>query len=159
MRSTQSPIAPIAPAQISIARQRGLTKVQLLVALAVIAVIAVVAAPRLLSVVNHVHNPEIISAEQNLNDIEQALQTYRQDNGRYPSNEQGLLALIIKPSRAPVPKGWKTGGYIDRLPRDPWGHPYQYRLSEDGAQFDVFSFGAKGPDEGDDSDTVIRAKH
>ncbi len=155
MRSSPT-IAPLLP---SPARQRGLTKVQLLAALIVIAVIAVVAAPRLLSVVHHAHNPEIISAEENINNIEQALQHYRQDNGHYPSNEQGLLALIINPNRAPLAKRWQTGGYIDRLPRDPWSHPYQYRVSEDGSQFDVFSYGAKGPDEGDDSETIIRSKH
>jgi general secretion pathway protein G len=156
MRSTTTQTAPSQPFP---ARQRGLTKLQLLAALAVVAVIAVVAAPRLLTAVQHAHSPEIVAAEQGVSDIEQALQRYRQDNGSYPSNEQGLLALILKPTRAPVPKGWQTGGYVERLPRDPWGNPYQYRLSEDGTQAEVFSFGAKGPDEGDDSDTIIRAKH
>ena len=51
---------------------------------------------------------------------------------------------------------WQIGGYLYRLPRDPWGHPYQYRVSEDGEQIDVFSFGAKGPDGGEESDTIVR---
>jgi len=58
-----------------------------------------------------------------------------------------------------VPKEWKTGGYLDRLPRDPWGNTYQYQLSEDGNSFDVFSFGAAGPDEGVDHAGVVRGKH
>lgn len=139
------------------ALQRGLTKFQLLAAIVVIAVIAIVAAPRLMTAVNHAHNPDIVSAEQDLASIQKALADYKQDNGVYPSNEQGLLALVIKPGRAPVPKEWKTGGYIDRLPRDPWGHSYQYRLSAEGDSFDVFSFGAHGPDEGDDNPGVVRA--
>ncbi|WP_034301223.1 type II secretion system major pseudopilin GspG [Herbaspirillum sp. RV1423] len=140
-------------------RQRGLSKFQLIAAIAVLAVIAIVAAPRLINAVNHAHSPQIVTAEQDLGDLEKGLQLYKQDNGRYPSNEQGLLALIIKPVRAPVPKDWKTGGYLDRLPHDPWGNAYQYRVSEDGGSFEVFSFGANGPDDGDDNPGVIRAKH
>jgi len=139
--------------------QRGLSKLQMLTALAVIAVVAIVAAPRLINVVNHAHSPQIVTAEQDIAEIEKGLQLYKQDNGRYPTTEQGLLALIVKPARAPVPKEWKTGGYLDRLPRDPWGNTYQYQLSEDGNSFDVFSFGAAGPDEGVDHAGVIRGKH
>ncbi|MFJ9452085.1 MULTISPECIES: type II secretion system major pseudopilin GspG [unclassified Herbaspirillum] len=139
--------------------QRGLSKLQMLTAVAVIAVVAIVAAPRLLNVVNHAHSPQIVAAEQDIAEIEKGLQLYKQDIGRYPTTEQGLLALIVKPGRAPVPKEWKTGGYLDRLPRDPWGNAYQYQLSEDGNSFDVFSFGAAGPDEGVDQAGVIRGKH
>jgi len=156
MRSTTTQPDPRSPNH---ARQRGLTKFQLLAAIAVIAVIAIVAAPRLMTVVNHAHNPETVTAEQDLGEIEKALQLYKQDTGSYPTNDQGLLALIVKPTRSPIPKEWKTGGYIDRLPRDPWGHPYQYRLSSEGDAFDVFSFGVHGPDEGDDNPGVIRSKH
>jgi general secretion pathway protein G len=140
-------------------RQRGWSKFQLLAAIAVIAVIVGVAVPRLITAFKHSHHPDVIAAEQNINEINLALQRYHQDNGRYPSNQQGLLALILKPQQAPLAKNWQTGGYIERLPRDPWGHPYQYRLSDDEQQADVFSFGAKGPDEGDDSDSVIHARH
>lgn len=150
---------PVSPTRFY-ALQRGLSKLQMLTVLAVVAVLAIVAVPRLMSVVSHAHNPDIVVAEQDIGEIEKALQLYKQDNGVYPSTEQGLLALVIKPSRAPAPKEWKTGGYIDRLPRDPWGHPYQYRLMDEGAAFDVFSFGAHGPDEGDDNPGVIRGgKH
>lgn len=142
------------------ALQRGLSKLQMLTILAVVAVLAVVAAPRLINAVHHAHSPQIVTAEQDLTEIAKGLEVYKQDNGRYPSNEQGLLALIIKPGRAPVPKDWKTGGYLERLPRDPWGNVYQYRLSAEGDIVDVFSFGANGPDEGDDSPAVIRVgKH
>jgi general secretion pathway protein G len=131
----------------------------MLTALAVIAVVAIVAAPRLINVVSHAHSPQIVTAEQDIAEIEKGLQLYKQDNGRFPTTEQGLLALIVKPGRAPVPKEWKTGGYLERLPRDPWGNTYQYQVSEDGSGFDVFSFGAAGPDEGVDRDGLVRAKH
>jgi general secretion pathway protein G len=142
-----------------LSRQRGLSKFQLIAAIAVIAVIAIVAAPRLMTAVSHAHSPQIVTTEQDIAEIEKGLQLYKQDNGRYPSTEQGLLALIVKPGRAPVPKEWKTGGYLDRLPRDPWGNAYAYRVADDGDSFDVFSFGAHGPDDGDDNAGVIRAKH
>jgi len=129
---------------------------QMLVALVVIAIIAVVVAPRLRTAISHTHTPEIVTAQQDIDTIKLALEAYKRDNIRYPSEEQGLLALIIKPARTPVTPHWKTGGYIERLPRDPWGNSYQYRLSEDEQSFDVYSFGAKGPDGGNDSDSILR---
>lgn len=152
---------PTRPASLSrsCTLQRGLGKLQVLTILAVLAILAIVALPRLIKAVNHVHNPEVVTAEQDLNAFEKGLAQYRQDNGRYPSNEQGLLALIIKPTRAPVPQNWQTGGYLDRLPRDPWGNAYQYRVAEDGNSVDVFSFGAHGPDAGEDSADIVRSRH
>lgn len=137
-------------------QQRGLTRLQLLVALAVVAIIAAVAVPRLVDVFTHAHKPEVVAAEKDIDAIALGLQHYKRDTGDYPSSEQGLLALIVKPTRSPVPMKWQVGGYLDRLPRDPWGHPYQYRVSEDGQEIDVFSFGAKGPDGGEDSDSIVR---
>lgn len=137
--------------------QQGLSRFQLIVAIAVLAVIAVVTVPRLINAVHHAHSPQIITVEQELAELENGLRLYQQDNGRYPTDEQGLLALILKPARAPVPTHWQTGGYVDRLPHDPWGHPYRYRLSDDGSRFDLFSFGPGGPD--GDGEGVIHGKH
>lgn len=154
MRGITRPYPYFSPDQAS---QRGLTRFQFIVAVAVLAVIAVVAVPRLIQAVNHVHSPEVVAAERDLAALKKGLRLYQQDNGRYPTSEQGLLALIIKPGRAPVPAHWQTGGYLDRLPRDPWGRPYQYRLLEDDSGFDVFSFGPAGP-EGSGED-IIRGTH
>ena len=141
-------------------QQRGLSKLPLLVVLVVLAIMAALAAPYLINAFKHAHNPEIMTAEQDIDAIRAGLQQYKKHIGSYPTSEQGLLALIIKPSRAPIPVHWQTGGYLDRLPRDPWGHPYQYRVSEDGQQIDVFSFGAAGPAAGDDSTLLVRgSKH
>ena len=137
-------------------RQRGWTKFQLIAAIGVAIVIAAVAVPRLVSSFTHAHSSEIVTAEQDIDAIHKALQQYKESTGVFPTTEQGLLALIIKPTRSPVPKNWQTGGYIDRLPRDPWGNTYQYRLNEDGKDFELFSYGANGPDIDENSDTVIR---
>lgn len=157
MRSSRQQSAPHLPFSLRMQRQqRGLTRLQLLVTLMVVAIIAVVAVPHVVHLFMHAQKPEVIVAEKDIDAINLGLQRYKKDNGDYPSNEQGLLALIIKPNRSPVPMKWKIGGYLDRLPRDPWGHPYQYRVSEDGQQIDVFSFGAKGPEGGEDSDSIVR---
>jgi len=155
MRSTCTQAAPLTPAR-TMETQRGLSKLQLLLALVLMAIIAALTLPYLSKVYKHVHNPEITAAELQVDAIKMGLQQYKHDNQHYPSNEQGLLALIIKPSREPVAEHWRTGGYVERLPRDPWGNPYQYRLSEDGQAIDVFSFGVKGPDGGDESDSIVR---
>lgn len=136
--------------------QRGFARLRWIIALALLAVVAAWGLPKLLSRYQHDHSPQAVAAEQAMRGISQGLDSYRKDNGRYPSTEQGLLALVIKPTRAPVPENWAVGGYVDRLPRDPWETSYQYRASDDGTTYELFSFGEAGPNGGDDSDQVIR---
>ena len=85
----------------------------------------------------------------------QALKLYRLDNQRYPTSEQGLQALVIKPAATPVPLNWKAGGYIERLPRDPWGNTYQYLNPGLHGEIDVFSFGADGAAGGEGNDADV----
>lgn len=139
--------------------QRGLRTWYRWAILVVVTVLAIVAAPRLIHAVYPTHSPQTVTVEQDLAAIAIGLQLYKQDNGRYPTNQQRLLALIIKPSRAPIPQDWQTGGYLERLPRDPWGHTYQYRLAADEQSFEVFSFGPNGQNENDDSPNMIHGKH
>jgi general secretion pathway protein G len=87
--------------------------------------------------------------------IGQSLKLYRLDNQRYPSAEQGLGALIAKPEIAPVPPNWKPGGYLERLPKDPWGNPYQYLNPGLRGEIDVFSYGADGQPGGTGFDADI----
>ena len=94
-------------------------------------------------------------AAQNIGVIVTALMLYRLDNGAYPSQTQGLRALIEKPSIAPVPGNWKDGGYIERLPNDPFGHPYQYLNPGVHGEIDVFSFGADGRPGGEGANADI----
>ena len=86
----------------------------------------------------------------------QALKLYKLDNGRYPTTEQGLNALVQKPSTDPVPMNWKVGGYLDKLPQDPWGHPYQYASpGTHNNEVDVYSLGADSKPGGQDNDSDI----
>ena len=85
----------------------------------------------------------------------QALKLYRLDNQRFPTTEQGLQALVTKPTAAPVPPNWKTGGYLDRLNKDPWGNAYLYLSPGTHGEVDVFSYGADGKPGGTGVDADI----
>lgn len=86
----------------------------------------------------------------------QALKLYKLDSGRYPTTEQSLNALVSKPTTDPVPMNWKAGGYLDKLPQDPWGNPYQYKNpGTHNNEIDVYSFGADGKPGGTDNDSDI----
>ncbi|EJN07476.1 type II secretion system major pseudopilin GspG [Herbaspirillum sp. YR522] len=138
--------------------QRGLARLRWIIVLAVLAVATALGLPRLVERISHDHSPQAQQAEADLRAISAGLQQYRQDNGRYPSTQQGLLALAIKPLRAPVPAAWPMGGYVERLPRDPWGHPYQYSADEEGTTYRLFSFGQGDPD-GDDPESHLIQLH
>jgi general secretion pathway protein G len=86
----------------------------------------------------------MIAAKQDVASLMQALKLYRLDNLRYPTTEQGLQALMAKPTTGPIPPNWKAGGYLERLPRDPWGNPYQYLNPGVQGEIDTFSHGADG---------------
>ena len=87
--------------------------------------------------------------------IMQQLKLYRLDNTAYPSTDQGLLALTVKPATNPLPLNWKAGGYLERLPTDPWGNPCQYLNPGLHGEIDVFSFGADGVTGGEGNDADI----
>ncbi|QVN18859.1 type II secretion system major pseudopilin GspG [Burkholderia pyrrocinia] len=91
-----------------------------------------------------------LAARQDIGTVIQALKLYRLDNGAYPTQEQGLAALVQKPTGAPAPANWKEGGYLERMPPDPWGAPYQYRNPGTHGEIDVFSTGG-GQGNGSDS--------
>ncbi len=97
----------------------------------------------------------ILAAKQDIATLMQALKLYRLDNQRYPTNEQGLQALVAKPSGGPAPPNWKAGGYLDRLNKDPWGNPYQYQSPGSHGEVDVYSYGADGKPGGTANDADI----
>ncbi|NBA98004.1 type II secretion system major pseudopilin GspG [Pseudomonas sp. R5(2019)] len=90
-----------------------------------------------------------------LSTLEQALDMYRLDNLRYPTSEQGLQALVSKPSLAPLAKAWRADGYVRRLPEDPWGSPYKYRAPGQHGRIDIYSLGADGMEGGEGLDADI----
>jgi len=133
-------------------RQRGFTLLEVMVVVVILGILAVMVVPKIIS---RPDEARIIAAKQDIASVMQALKLYRLDNQRYPTTEQGLQALFAKPANVPVPPNWKSGGYIERLPRDPWGNPYQYLNPGLHGEIDVFSFGADGAPGGEGNDADI----
>jgi general secretion pathway protein G len=135
-----------------VGRARGFTLIEIMVVVAILGILAALIVPK---VIGRSDEARVVAAKQDIGTLMQALKLYRLDNQRYPSTEQGLAALLAKPTAAPLPANWKTGGYLDRLPRDPWGNPYQYLQPGLHAEVDIFSFGADGQPGGADLDADI----
>ena len=131
-------------------RQTGFTLIELMVVLVIIGVLAALIVP---NVLDRADDARATAAKTDVNNLTQALKLYRLDNQRYPSAEQGLQALIIKPSTAPIPGNWKP--YLEKLPNDPWGRPYQYLNPGIKGEIDVMSFGADGQSGGEGKDADI----
>ena len=131
---------------------RGFTLIEIMVVVVIIGILGALVVPKLL---NRTGEARITTAKVDISTLMGALKLYKLDNQRYPTTEQGLKALIEKPTSGPAANGWKSGGYIDKLPNDPWGNPYQY-LSPGVRMPDVeiYSLGADGQAGGvaDDAD-------
>ncbi len=132
-------------------RQRGFTLIEIMVVIAILGILAALIVPKIMSRPDEARR---VAAKQDIGTIMQAMKLYRLDNGRYPTQEQGLHALIEKPTTEPATPNWKEGGYLERLPADPWGAQYQYLNPGVHGEIDVFSYGAdsKAGGEGNDAD-------
>ncbi len=118
----------------------------------ILGVLAALVVPK---VVGRGDDARITAAKTDIAQIKSALKLYYLDNQRFPSMAQGLDALHTKPSTEPVPSAWKNGGYVDKLPKDPWGKPYQYLVPGVRGEIDVFSYGADGLPGGTGADADI----
>jgi general secretion pathway protein G len=116
----------------------GFTLIEIMVVVVIIGILVAIVAPR---VMDRPDTARIVKAKQDIRVIEGALNLYRLDNYTYPSTEQGLEALVRQPSGEPAARNWKAGGYLDRVPKDPWGSPYQYLSPGVHGEIDVFTFG------------------
>ena len=128
----------------------GFTLVEVMVVVVILGILAALIVPR---VVGRADDARAVAAKQDVAAIMQALKLYRLDNGRYPTNEQGLQALVTRPTTDPQPGNWKT--YLDRLPKDPWGKPYQFLNPGVHGEIDVFTLGADGQPGGTGADADI----
>jgi general secretion pathway protein G len=128
----------------------GFTLIEIMVVIVILGVLAALVVPRVMS---RPYEARAVAAKQDVASIMQALKLYRLDNQRYPSTEQGLMALVQKPSVSPVPLNWKS--YLERLPNDPWGKPYQFLNPGIRGEIDVFSFGADGQSGGTGVDADV----
>lgn len=125
----------------------GFTLVEVLVVLVILGLLASVVVPNVLQRADEARVQKVFA---DFKAIETALKIYRLDNYSYPTTEQGLEALVEKPSLPPEPRGWKTGGYLEELPMDPWGRPYFYLSPGEFGEVDIYSLGADGVTGGED---------
>ena len=128
------------------AHAAGFTLVELMV---VIVIIGLLATMVMINVMPSQDRAMVEKARADVSVLEQAMETYRLDNLVYPTTEQGLAALVQAPAGLARPERYRQGGYVRRLPDDPWGNAYQYRRPGRQAAFDVYSFGADGAEGGE----------
>ncbi|TQK05170.1 MULTISPECIES: type II secretion system major pseudopilin GspG [Oxalobacteraceae] len=134
-------------------RQRGFTLVEIMVVVVIIGILGALVVPKLLG---RTGESRVTAARVDISTLMSALKLYKLDNQRYPTTEQGLQALIQKPTTGPAANGWKEGGYVERLPKDPWGNAYQY-LSPGihGGEVEIMSLGADGQPGGTGEDADV----
>ena len=133
-------------------RSGGFTLIEIMVVVVILGILAAIIVPKL---ADQPDKARVAKAQQDIRALESALQLYKLDNFYYPSTQQGLEALVTKPSGDPQPRNYKQGGYIPRLPKDPWGTPYQYLSPGVKGEYDVFSYGADGKPGGDGVDSDV----
>ena len=126
-------------------KQKGFTLIEIMVVIVIIGLLATLVLPR---VMGRQEQAFIAKAQSDIQALSSALKFYKLDNFAYPGTDQSLEALVTLPGGDPIPKHWKKGGYIERLPLDPWGNPYQYLYPGEKMEFELWSFGSDGVEGG-----------
>lgn len=133
-------------------RMRGFTLIEIMVVVIILGILAAIVVPK---VMDRPDTARIAKARQDVRAMESAFNLYKLDNFVYPTTDQGIEALVQKPSGTPEPKNWKEGGYIPRIPKDPWGNPYQYLSPGTHGALDIYSLGADHAAGGEGANTDI----
>lgn len=132
-------------------RSKGFTLIEILVVVSILAILGALVVPKIM---DRPSEARVVAAKQDIGAILSALKLYKLDNGRYPSQDLGLQALVTKPSEDQAPN-WKNGGYLDRMPKDPWGHDYIYLNPGLHGEIDIMSYGADGQQGGEGFDADV----
>ncbi len=122
-------------------RNAGFTLIEIMIVVVILGILAALVVPKIM---DSPDRARIAAAKQDVRALESTLNLYRLDNFDYPSTDQGLEALVKRPADLPATAKWKDGGYLDRLPVDPWGRPYQYLKPGQKGTVDIYSLGADG---------------
>ena len=131
--------------------QQGFTLIEIMVVVIIIGILAAIVAP---NVIGRVDDAQIVKATAEISNIENAMKFYRLDNFAYPSSEQGIEALVTRPADPNI-KNWKAGGYLERVPSDPWGNPYLYLNPGNEREIDIYTLGRDGAPGGEGVDADI----
>lgn len=130
--------------------QKGFSLIEIMVVVVILGILASIVVPKIIS---RPDEARVVQAKQNILAIQNALDLYKLDNGTYPSTDQGLIALVEKPSSSPIPGDWKQ--YLKSLPKDPWGRDYLYLNPGEHGDVDIFTYGADGQPGGTGIDSEI----
>jgi len=136
----------------SCSRHGGFTLMEILIVVVILSILAIMVVPQFM---DQPDKARVARAKADIQALQTALAMYKLDNFRYPSTAQGLQALVSKPAGQPEARNWKPGGYLQQLPNDPWGNPYQYLNPGAHGEIDIYSFGADGQPGGEGVDADI----
>lgn len=132
--------------------QSGFTLIEIMVVVAILAILGATVVPMIM---NRPEEARVVKAKQDIGTLEQSLELYRLDNFNYPSTDQGLQALIEQPTGDPEASNWKDGGYVKKLPKDPWGLEYIFLSPGESGDYDIISYGRDGAEGGEAFDADI----
>ncbi|MDH5189802.1 MAG: type II secretion system major pseudopilin GspG [Gammaproteobacteria bacterium] len=131
---------------------KGFTLIEVMIVVIIIGILATLVVPKL---IGRQDQALVTKARHDISTLENALKLYRLDNYNYPSTDQGLEALVTKPAGTPEPRNWKKGGYIERMPKDPWGNDYLYLNPGIHGDIDIYSLGADAQEGGEEMNADI----
>lgn len=135
-------------------KEAGFTLMELMVVIVILGILASIVVPRFL---DEPHKARVVKAKMQIQGLSTAAKRFYLDNGYYPSTEQGMQALVTKPTTGRVPKQYPHSGYIGKIPKDPWGNEYVYLSPGIHEPFDIISFGADGEEGGANEGTDIQS--
>ena len=133
---------------------KGFTLIEIMVVLIIIGLLASIVVPRLMG---RTEEAKRIKTSVQIRNFQSDLDLYKLDSGNYPTTDQGLQALVEKPAIGEIPKNWKEGGYIDKIPKDAWGNNYIFISPGIHTDFDLYSYGADGEEGGEGKNADIQS--